>query len=106
MAAEPHWQEQLGIFIAVLGFLAALFSANAITLYIISFLCGLIFGRTLYRRKHDLKDVFIFWILCLFIGLAFSIFYANLRVTFVLLLAGIALSYWLHERALIRTADI
>lgn len=106
MAAEPHWQEQLGIFIAVLGFLAALFSANAITLYIISFLVGLLFGRTLYRYKDDLKDSFVFWVLCLFIGLAFSFFYANLRITFVLLIAGIALSYWIHERALIRTADI
>ena len=97
------WPEIAALFFLIIGFFTALFSGNAITLYSVCFLTGLLFGRVWYKyRKKESIPVFLF-IVALFLGFVLGAIWANLRLISLMLLAGILIGYWLHAKKIIRT---
>ncbi len=98
------WPEAISLLLLIIGFFMAIFSGNNAILYIVCFLMGLIFGRIWYKfRLSHCIPVFLA-IMGFFLGFILGGIFANLRVIALVLLAGLLIGYWLHEKKIIRTA--
>ena len=97
------WPEMAATFALVIGFLFALASGNAIILYLVCFLMGLLFGRLWFKVKMSHCVPLFLAIMTFFLGFILGGFWANLRIIAIALLAGILLGYWLHEKKIIRS---
>ncbi len=99
------WPETVGLLFLIIGFVMAMLAGNAYILYTVCLLIGLMFGRILYRfRMSECIPVFII-IMAFFLGFILGGIYANLRVIALLLLAGMLISYWLHDKRIIRSVE-
>ena len=99
------WPETVGLLFLIIGFVMAMLAGNVYVLYSVCFLIGLIFGRILYRfRMSECIPIFIV-IMAFFLGFILGGIYANLRIIALLLLAGILISYWLHDKRIIRSIE-
>ena len=98
------WPEITASILLIIGFFFAILSGNTTTLYIVCFLMGLIFGRIWYKfRMSQCIPVFLA-IMAFFLGFILGGIFANLRIIALTLLAGILISYWIHEKRILRTA--
>lgn len=97
--------EQCGIGLLVIGFAIAALSREPFILYTTCFLMGLLFGRIWYRRKGNFTASLFMLIMFFFLGFILGGFYANLTLLTILLAGGIILSYWLHDRGIIRSIE-
>jgi 4-hydroxybenzoate polyprenyltransferase len=98
------WPEMLSLLFLVGGFFMAIFSDNAMALYTVCFLTGLLFGRVWYKFKLSHCIPVFLVIMSFFLGFILGGIFANLRIIALALLAGILIGYWLHSRKIIRTA--
>ena len=97
------WTEVVALSVLIVGFGMALIAANALTVYAVCFLMGLLFGRIWYRFRLSNCMPLFFAVMAFFLGFILGGMYANMRVIALLLLAGMLSSYWLHTKKIIRT---
>ena len=104
-----NWVETVSIVVLIVAFILFLIvGTSAVMNYIISFLCGLVFGRLWYKYRHHMKEKWGMMIIFFAIGifLAASITGYGIRlIIIVVYLVGIIASYMIHERGLIRSAQ-
>ncbi len=97
------WPELLATIVLIIGFAFALFSGNAVTLYLICFLTGLLFGRLWFKVRMSHCIPLFLTIMAFFLGFILGGIWANLRIIAIVLLAGILIGYWLHAKKIIRS---
>ena len=94
--------EIITIIAIILGFTIAIFTPNKILLYTLAFLSGLLFGKTWQKyQKSQCVPMFLI-IIGFFLGFVIGGIYANIRIITLMLLAGILISYWIHEKKIIK----
>ena len=97
------WPELVALIFLIIGLVFALTANNAIVLYVVCFIMGLIFGRMWYRFKLNSAIPLFILIMGLFLGLALGGIWANLRIITLVLLAGWIAGYWLHAKKIVRS---
>lgn len=100
-----HWVEWCALLLLVAGLYFALLAGNAPAIYGLAFLAGLFFGREFFRCRQEQRTMLFSCILLagLVIGLFLGAWAAGVQKEAVLLLviAGIALGYIIHNRGII-----
>ena len=96
------WAEIIAFILLVIGFLFSLAAPSAILSYIIIFLAGMMGGRFIYQRKKDGPFPYVLILVGFLIGYLIGSRYGDWIVTFFLFILGIALSYYLHDKGLIK----
>ena len=97
------WPETVGLLFLIIGLVLALFSGNAVVLYSVCFIMGLVFGRMWYKFRASHCIPLFLAVMAFFLGFILGGIWAHLRIIALALLAGILLGYWLHEKKIIRT---
>ena len=100
-----NWVEYAFFVLLVLGFFFSAGSGSAVMSYIMIFLCSMMGGRLLYRLKKDSKVPWVIILIGFLIGFVMGSFYANKRIITVCYIAGIWLSYYIHDKDLIHTTE-
>ena len=103
------WAETISLILLVIGFIVSLIADSKVISYLVISLCGMMFGRLWYRQKQNFKFTWFLIMLGFLIGyvignLVWREWGSTYTIVF-LFLFGIALSYYLHARKLIRTAE-
>ena len=102
---SENWVEYLFFVLLGLGFFLAISSGSAVVAYIVIFLCGMMGGRLLFRLKKELKTPWIIILTGFLIGFTFGSFYGDKRVIIISYIIGIWLSYFLHNKEIIKTTE-
>lgn len=100
-----EWPETVAFLFLFIGFVTALFARNAYILYAVCFLIGLLFGRIWWRFKGANAIPVFYAIMTFFLGFILGAIYQNLRIVSILLLGGILVGYWLHEKKIITSTE-
>jgi len=100
-----NWAEFFAFVLLIAGFLIAVSAGSAVVLYTISILFGAAFGRWWYRFKKKLKAPIAVIILGALIGLTLGSFYGDRRIVILLFAAGFGISYYIHEKQIIHSAE-
>lgn len=103
MRTSHDWPELTAIVVLIIGFAFALFSRNSVTLYLVCFFTGLLFGRLWFKVRMSHCIPLFLAIMAFFLGFILGGIWANLRIIAIVLLAGILIGYWLHEKKIIRS---
>ncbi len=104
-----NWVESIAVVVLIVAFILFLIvGTSAVMNYIISFLCGGVFGRILHKQKKGMLEKL--WAIIIFFGIgmfiAASITGYGIRLFIVLAYAvGIAASFFVHDRFLVRSAQ-
>ncbi len=99
------WPESVAFLFLIIGVVMALFSGNIYILYTVCFLVGLVFGRVWYRLRMSECIPLFLAIMAFFLGFILGGIFANLRIIALVLIAGILVGYWLHEKKIIRSLE-
>ncbi len=99
------WPEFFAIVFMIIGFGLALFSDNLIIAYIVVFLMGLLFGRVWYRGKKTNQIPLFLSIVFFLLGFMIGTLFASLQIIVLLMLAGVILGFWLHEKGIIHSVE-
>jgi len=97
--------EILFFVLLVIGFIISLFSGSAIISYLIIFITGMMAGRLIFERKGKLKFAYYLITIGFLIGYILGAFYGNRNITIILFILGALLSYYLHDRKIIKTTQ-
>jgi signal transduction histidine kinase len=84
----------------VIGFWAG--SYSAFISYIVIFLSGMICGRLIYERKHNLTFPYYLIIIGFLIGFLLGTYYGSKQIVVILFVLGTLISYHLHNKGYIR----
>jgi len=97
------WAEIISTFVLIIGFLLALSFTSAVITYFVVFFTGLLVGRLWFRKKQDLKFTLFLILMALLLGLLLGSRYGNKQIIVILFVVGAFLSYYLHNRNLIKS---
>ena len=100
------WPEIISFILLVLGFLAALFVSSAVILYTLIFIAGLGGGRVWFRVKNHLKASWSLILLGFLIGFVLGSRYGDDRIIVFFYIFGIVLSYYLHDKGIVKSLEI
>ena len=100
-----NWPEWFALILLIIGFIIAVSAGSAVILYIISILFGSIFGRWMYRFRKKLKVPAVLITIGALIGLTIGSFYGSREIVILLFVVGYTVSYYLHERKIIHSAE-
>lgn len=99
------WPEFFAVIFMIVGFALALFSDNLVVAYIVVFLMGLLFGRTWYRGKKTNRIPLFLSIIFFLFGFMIGTLFSSVQVIVLLMLAGVLIGYWLHEKGIIHSVE-
>ena len=99
------WAEIVGFILLVIGFFVSLLAGSAVIAYILVLLAGGIGGRIWFRIKQDLKTPWVIILLGLLIGFVLGSRYGNNFVIILFYLVSIGVSYYIHEKGIIKSAE-
>jgi|GEM_PF-1368671 len=100
-----RWVEFWAIFLIILGFLFA-FSIDAPWVaYVVAAGMGAVLGRLTWRWRKNLKGSGITIVLGFLVGFLLGLQHADRKVIIVLFALGIAVSFYVHDRNIIRGAE-
>jgi len=105
LQSSMRWAEFWAIFLIILGFMFAVSIDNPVLAYIIALLMGAIMGRLLWRFKKNLKGSIITIILGFLVGFLLGIQAADRKVIIALFVLGLVVSFYVHDRNIIRGAE-
>lgn len=106
------WVEILSLIVLVIGFIISLLSGSALVSYIIVFFCGSAFGRFWWRRKASTRVPWFMVMLGFLIGFLLGTYFIELfikppyghkGIITILFIGSIVLSYYLHEKKIIKS---
>ncbi len=99
------WPEILAFALLIIGFIVALLAGSAVVAYIIIFLCGGAFGRLWFKLRGKLKVPWFIIIIGFIIGFLLGSYYGSRGIILLLFIAGLLVSYYLHEKKIIRSVE-
>ena len=106
------WPEVLSLIVLIIGFIVSLLSGSAVVSYIIIFFCGSAFGRFWWKRKTSTRAPWVLVMIGFLIGFLLGTYFIELfikppygskGIIAILFLGSIALSYYLHEKNIIKS---
>lgn len=98
-----HWVEMLVLAFVIIGIIIAFLSPSAFISYVIIFLSGMIAGRLLWERRHNVRFTYIAIIIGFLVGFVIGSVstYGNKIVIVVLFIVGARLMYKLNEKGIL-----
>lgn len=96
------WAEFFFFVLLVIGFIFSVFAPSAFLSYIMIFACGGMAGRLMYERKKKLQFPYYLIIVGFLIGYIIGAYYGNKIIILALFVLGGVLSYYLHDKGIIR----
>jgi hypothetical protein len=99
------WPEILSFFLLVIGFFVSLGAGSAVIAYTIILLAGFSGGRVWFRVKSNLKIAWSFVLMGFLVGFMLGSRYGDRLVFFVLYMLGISISYYLHDKGIIKSLE-
>ena len=100
------WPEMLATAFLAVGLVIGAATSSTSTIYATCFLMGLLFGRLWWRWKTGNRVPIFLSIMTFFFGFTLGTLFADLRIVSILLLLGVVLGYWLHEKKIITSMDV
>ncbi len=97
------WPETIAFILLVIGFFVSLGSGSAVIAYILVFMAGLMGGRIWFRVKHGFKTPWVIILTGFLIGFMLGSRYGNKKMIILFYVFGIALSYYLHDKDIIKS---
>ena len=97
-----NWAEIIFFVLLIIGFLFSLAAPSAVLSYITIFAAGMMAGRLIYERKQKLQFPYYLIIIGFLIGYLIGARYGNWQVIIVLFVLGSLLSYYMHDKGIIR----
>lgn len=95
-----RWVELGFLVLLVIGFIISILLGSAFFSYIVIFLSGMMFGRMLQIRKSQFPYYII--VLGFLLGYILGTRYGNWKIILFLFILGTILSFYLHEKKIIR----
>ncbi len=95
------WAEYWTFFLLLLGFLLTLWIDNPQTSYVVAVAFGLLLGRMLWQYKQRMRGSIITIILGFVMGFLLGVQVADRKLLIILLVVGMLVSYYAHDRKLI-----
>ena len=105
LKTSQRWAEYWALFLLVLGFLFSIQTKNVVVLYGIAFLFGAIFGRFFWKYRKNLKGSALTIILGFLVGFLLGAQAGERKVLILLFVLGIAVSWYVHDKNILRSAE-
>lgn len=99
------WPEVVALVFVIVGFLVALNTGQAWTMYLVAVLAGLFFGRRWYRRRKGDKFSLFLTMVAFLVGFGLGSLLLNIRMLVLVFLAGFAVGFWLHDKDIIKSIE-
>ena len=100
------WPEIIAFIILIISFFVALGAGSAIIAYTLVFMAGLIGGRIWFRVKTHFKVSWSIILMGMLVGFMIGSRYGDRRIIVIFYIFGIVLSYFLHDRGIIKSLEI
>ena len=97
-----NWMEFWFLVLMAIGVVIALSAPSAAISYIIMFLSGMLAGRLLYERKDKMQFPYLMIIIGFVIGYLIGVYYGSRRVSIVLFILVMILSYKLYDNKILK----
>lgn len=98
-----NWPETLALALLIIGLALSLASGSAFLSYILIILCGGAAGRLWFSMNKSWKFAGTLLISGFLVGFLLGSYYANKIILTILFFVGAILSYYLHERKIIKS---
>ena len=97
-----NYMEFFFFVLMIIGVLVALSSRSAVVSYVVILIAGMLAGRVIYERKHNLK--FPYYVIAggFLIGYAIGVYYGNRLIVIALFVIGVILSYKLYDKKILK----
>ena len=105
MGYLEDWPEIIAFILLIIGAFVGLGSSSAVISYTLIFLVGLMGGRTWYRIKLNFKIAWSIILVGFLIGFIIGSRYGDGRVIVLFYISGIILSYYLHDKGIIKSLE-
>lgn len=101
-----NWPEYIGLILLAIGFFVSISIGSAVILYTLIFLAGFLGGRVWFSIKDTTKVPWTIILIGFLIGFLIGARYGNRMVIIFFYIFGIFLSYYLHDRGIIKSAQM
>jgi len=102
---SENWPEYVGFILLAIGFFIALGAGSAVIAYVLVLAAGLMGGRIWFGIKDGQK---LPWFIILFgflIGFVIGSRYGDVKIIIFFYIFGIVLSYYLHDKGIIKSVE-
>jgi len=99
------WPEILAFILLVIGFFVALGAGSAVIAYTLVLLAGFMGGRIWFRIKKHLKVTWSIILMGFLVGFMIGSRYGDKRMIVIFYIFGIVISYYLHEKGIIKSIE-
>jgi hypothetical protein len=99
------WPEILSFFLLVIGFFIALGAGSAVIAYTLILLGGFMGGRTWFRIKPKMKIAWSIVLMGYLVGFMLGARYGDSLIFLVFYITGICISYYLHDKGIIKSLE-
>jgi hypothetical protein len=99
------WPEIISFFLIVIGFFVSLGAGSAVIAYTLILLAGFVGGRVWFRIKQNLKISWSIILMGFLVGFMLGSRYGDRLMFFVFYIIGISISYYLHDKGIIKSLE-
>jgi len=100
-----NWPEIIGFILLVIGFFIALGAGSAVIAYTLVFLAGAMGGRLWFMAKEKMKVPWSIILMGFLVGFMLGSRYGDQRMIVLFYIFGIVISYFLHDREIIKSLE-
>ena len=100
-----NWPEIIAFILLVIGFFAALGAGSAVIGYTLILLAGFMGGRIWFRVKQNLKIPWSIILMGFLVGFMLGSRYGDKRMIVIFYIFGIVVSYYLHDKGIIKSLE-
>ncbi|MBS3098386.1 hypothetical protein J4209_06350 [Candidatus Woesearchaeota archaeon] len=97
-----NWAELFFFILLIVGFLISLAAPSAVISYIVIFVAGMMAGRLIYEKKKKFQFPYYLIVVGFFIGFLIGARYGNKKVILTLFVLGTLISYFVHEKGIVK----
>jgi len=98
---HKSWAEFFFFVLLVIGLLVAISVTNKLLVYFVIFIAGLIAGRMIFEREHNLSFPYYLIIIGFLIGFLIGVRTGDRRIIVVLFVLGSLVSFYLFDKGFI-----
>ena len=103
---EENWPEIISFILLVIGFFVAIFARSAVIAYTLIVLAGFMGGRIWFRVKTGLKVPWSIILMGFLVGFMIGARYGDKRMIVIFYIFGITVSYYLHNKGIIKSLEL
>jgi len=100
-----NWPEYAGFLLLAIGFFIALGAGSAVIAYVMVLAAGSMGGRLWFRIKEGHKVPWFIILLGFLVGFVIGSRYGDARIIIFFYIFGIVLSYYLHDKGIIKSVE-